>query len=179
MFPIEHALVAFLPVSAYVLLTDRRLPSVRLAAVVFLGSQFPDLVDKPLAYQFGLIPSGRVFMHSLPVALPFLAGVAIYGRQTERPRLTVGFAFAYASHLVADNYGPLFGPRPRVRPDLLWPFADPVARPDVPSWAGVGGIHTTLWTGVSVLVLCATGAIVLVDLWRRLRGDSHVPETGE
>ena len=73
MFPIEHFLVAFLPVLMYVLVIDRRLPTVRLVAVAFIGSQFPDLVDKPLAYQFGLIPSGRVFMHSLPIALPFLS----------------------------------------------------------------------------------------------------------
>ena len=75
MFPIEHFLVAFLPVLMYVLVIDRRLPSVRLAAVAFIGSQFPDLVDKPLAYQSGLIPSGRVFMDSLPIALPFLIGI--------------------------------------------------------------------------------------------------------
>lgn len=179
MFPIEHFFVAFFPVLMYVLVIDRRLPRVRLAAVAFIGSQFPDLVDKPLAYQFGLIPSGRVFVHSLPIALPFLIGIIIYGWKTERNRLSVGFAFAYVSHLVADNYGPLFGPHPRIRPDLLWPFADPVSRPDVPSWAGVGGIYTTLWTGISLLILFITGIIVLVDLWRRLRGNTHVSVTGD
>jgi hypothetical protein len=179
MFPVEHFLVAFLPVLMYVLVIDRRLPSVRLTAVVFIGSQFPDLVDKPLAYQFGLIPSGRVFMHSLPIALPFLIGIIIYGWKTERNRLSVGFAFAYVSHLVADNYGPLFGPHPRIRPDLLWPFADPVSRPDVPPWAGVGGIHTTLWTGFSLLVLFIIGTIVLVDLCRRLRENLHVSGTSD
>jgi hypothetical protein len=91
----------------------------------------------------------------------------------------VGFALSYVSHLVADNYGPLFGPHPRIRPDLLWPFVDPVSRPDVPSWAGVGGIHITLWTGISLLILFITGIIVLIDLWRRLRENPHVSETGD
>ncbi|TKX57319.1 metal-dependent hydrolase, partial [Halorubrum sp. ASP1] len=94
MFPIEHFIVAFLPVLMYVLVIDRRLPGVRLATIAFIGSQLPDLVDKPLAYLFGLIPSGRVFMHSLPIALPFLLGTMIYGWKTERNRLSVGFSFA-------------------------------------------------------------------------------------
>jgi hypothetical protein len=118
-------------------------------------------------------------MHSLPIALPFLIGIMIYGWKTERNRLTVCFAFAYVSHLVTDNYGPLFGPHPRIRSDLLWPFADPVSRPDVPSWAGVGGIHITLWTVFSLLILFATGTIVLVDLWRRLQGKPHLSEIGD
>jgi hypothetical protein len=53
-------------------------------------------------------------MHSLPIALPFFISIMIDGWKTERSRLNVGFAFAYLSHLVADNYGPLFGPRPRI-----------------------------------------------------------------
>jgi len=179
MFPVEHFLVALFPVSMYALVCDRRLPGVRLATIAFIGSQLPDLVDKPLAYQFGLIPSGRVFMHSLPIALPFLLGTMIYGWKTERNRLSVGFSFAYLSHLVADNYRPLFGPNPRIRSDLLWPFADPVSRPDVPSWAGVGGIHTTLWTAFSLLVLSAAGIIILIDLWQRIRGSPHVSQTGD
>jgi hypothetical protein len=49
-FPHEHLLVALLPVVAYVGVRDRS------------RSQFPDLVDKPLAHQFCVLPSGRVFI---------------------------------------------------------------------------------------------------------------------
>jgi membrane-bound metal-dependent hydrolase YbcI (DUF457 family) len=179
MFPLEHFLVASLPVLMYALICNGHLPSIRLTAVTFIGSQFPDLVDKPLAYQFGLIPSGRVFMHSLPIALPFLLGIIIYGWKTERNRLSLGFAFAYVSHLVADNYRPLFGPHPQIRSDLLWPFVEPVSRPDVPSWAGVGGIHTTLWTAFSFLILLTTGTIIIIDLWRRLQEHPHLSKTSD
>jgi membrane-bound metal-dependent hydrolase YbcI (DUF457 family) len=164
MFPIEHFIVAVVPVIAYILVRDRRPPAVRLLAVVFVGSQFPDLIDKPLAHQFGIIPSGRVFMHSLPVAVPFLAAVALYGWKTDRNRLSSAFAFAYLSHLLADNYRPLLAPIPTVSPDLLWPFTRPVTRAPVPHWAGAGGINVRLWTLFSVVVVSICVYVLVVDV---------------
>jgi len=164
MFPLEHFVVAALPVLAYVLLRDRRLPTPRVVALIFVGSQFPDLIDKPLAHQFGLIPSGRVFMHSLPVAIPFLLVVALYGWKTDRTRLSSTFAFAHLSHLLADNYQPLLGPNPTISPDLLWPFSQPVARAAVPHWAGAGGINVRLWALFSVVVLAILTYVVVADI---------------
>jgi hypothetical protein len=116
--PIEHFIVAFLPLLGYILLRDRRLPTPKVTALIFVGSQFPNLVDKPLSHQFDLLPSGRVFLHSLPVAMPFLTLVVYYGWRTERPRVTAVFAVAHLSHLLADNYKPLLDSS-TVSPDLL------------------------------------------------------------
>ncbi len=69
MSPLEHALAALIPVTIYILLRRHRLPSKTMLSVVSFGSVFPDLVDKPVAYG-NLIPWGRVFMHSLPFAIP-------------------------------------------------------------------------------------------------------------
>lgn len=164
MRPVEHFVVALLPLLAYVLLRDRRLPTPRFVALLFVGSQFPDLVDKPLAHQFGVIPSGRVFLHSLPVALPFLLVVILYGYWTDRPRPTAAFAVAYLSHLFADNYRGLLGPTPTVSPDLLWPITEPVARPVVPYWAGPDGVNVRLWTLFSVVILTLLTYVVASDL---------------
>ena len=79
MRPIEHFIVALLPVLVGVLAVKRCLPSLQFIGVVFVGSQFPDLIDKPLALELGLIPSGRVFTHSLPTAMPVLLVIAWYG----------------------------------------------------------------------------------------------------
>jgi hypothetical protein len=168
MFPIEHFIVAFLPILGYVSVRDRELPTPRLAALVFVGSQFPDLIDKPLAHQFGLLPSGRVGMHSLPIAVPFVCVVVAYGWHTDRLRLTSVFAFAHLSHLLADNYRPLLKPTPSVSPDLLWPFTQPVARSAVPGWAGVNGINVLLWTTFSVVVLAIFGYVVVADVREEL-----------
>lgn len=162
--PSEHFIVALMPVVAYILVRDRRLPRLELVGVVFVGSQFPDLIDKPLAHQVGLLPSGRVFMHSVPFAVPVVVLVAIYGWTTDRMRVSTAFGFAWLSHLLADNYGALRGPNPHIPPDLLWPFVQPVARPVEPHWAGPGGIHTVLWTLFAVVVLSIVGYLVLVDV---------------
>ena len=160
----EHFVVAFLPVLAYVVGRDRRLPSLRLVGVVFVGSQFPDLVDKPLAHQFGILPSGRVFMHSLPTAIPVLLVIAWYGWKTDRIRVSSAFVFAHLSHLIADNYQAFLGPNPRFPPDLLWPFAPPIARPISPYWAGPVGINVRLWTIFSIVLLSIVVSILVIDL---------------
>ncbi len=168
MLPHEHFIVAFVPICFYVVLRDRQLSSLSLTAIVFLGSQFPDLIDKPLAHQFGLIPSGRVFMHSLPIALPFLLIVAVYGWKTDRNRLSGAFIFAYLSHLVADHYTRLFGPDPHIPAQLLWPLVSVPAQTHPPHWAGPDGINVILWTLFSAVVLSATAYLVFRDLRRQL-----------
>jgi len=168
-FPWGHFLIAFLPVVTYVVVRDRRLPTLRFVGVVFVGSQFPDMVDKPLAHQFGILPSGRVFMHSLPIALPLLLIVGLYGWQTDRTRASSAFIFAHLSHILADNYNAFLGPDPQIPPDLLWPFAPPIARPIVPEWAGPGGINVELWTLFSIAVLSIVTYSLTVDVREQLR----------
>ena len=167
MFPHEHLLAALLPVAAYVGVRDRRLPARGAAFATAVGSQFPDLVDKPLAHQFGVLPSGRVFIHSLPFALPIVAGVLAYGHYTERPRVAGAFAAAYLSHLAGDTYRSLLVGQ--VPPDLLWPFVAARPRPIVPFWAGVDGINVRLWTAFSAVVLGVTLVVVTVDVRRQVR----------
>lgn len=162
MYPIEHFVVAVIPVVAYVLVRDRRLPPLRLFGLIFVGSQFPDLIDKPLAHQFYLLPSGRVFVHSLPIAIPMCCLVAWYAWRTDRPRAGGAFIFACLSHLVADNWRALSPPNPALSNDLLWPFRPATPRPAVPHWAGAESINVRLWTAFSIVVM----AIVAYYLYR-------------
>ncbi|NLV06473.1 metal-dependent hydrolase [Haloarcula rubripromontorii] len=166
-FPSEHFIIALLPVAVYALLRDRHLPSLQLVAVTFFGSQFPDLIDKPLAYELHLIPSGRVFMHSLPFAVPLSVAVIGYAVRTDRTRLGAAFSAAHLSHLVADNRQ-LLSPDPYVPSDLLWPLQPPVVRPAVPQWVGVGAVNLHLWTGFSVLVLMLVAYVLAADLQTQL-----------
>ncbi|TKX84627.1 metal-dependent hydrolase [Halorubrum sp. SS5] len=167
MFPHEHLLVALLPVAAYVGVRDRHLPTRAVTLATAVGSQFPDLVDKPLAHQFGVLPSGRVFIHSLPFALPIAAVVLAYGRYTDRPRVAGAFAAAYLLHVIGDTYRSLLAGR--IPADLLWPFAAAQPRPTVPFWAGVDGINVRLWTGFSAIVLGVTLLVVLRDVQQQVR----------
>lgn len=160
-------MIAFLPVLAYVLVRDRGLPSARLVAIVFVGSLFPDLIDKPLAYELSLIPSGRVFMHSLPFAIPLMAIVGVYGWKTNRLRASGVFAFAYSSHLAVDNHEEYMEAGSQIPSDLFWPFLSPVSRPAVPWWAGADQINVHLWTAFSLAVLAVLAYFLVRDVHRQ------------
>jgi len=162
--PIEHFVVAVVPVVGYVVVRDREFPGAWLVLVAFLGSQFPDLVDKPLAHVLFVLPSGRVFMHSLPFAVPLSLLVIGYARQTGRLRTGGVFVFAYVSHLAADNYRALTGAGAHVPADLLWPFVPPTPRPPVPYWAGPNSINLHLWSLFSVATLALVAYVLVLDV---------------
>lgn len=72
-----------------------------LLAVTF-GSQFPDLIDKPLAWSFALLPSGRSLAHSLLTAAVVI-GIAYWvGRRVHRVEPVVAFGIGYLSHSLVD-----------------------------------------------------------------------------
>jgi len=162
MRPFEHLIVALSLAVCYLLVTTRRLVTPKLAVVAFIGSQFPDIVDKPLALELGVLPTGRVGMHSLPLAVPIWIAVVLYSWQTERPHGGLVFVIAYASHLVADNYAALA--RGRIPSDLLWPLSSPVPRPAIPYWAGPRSINVHLFTVFSLGLLSITAYYALADV---------------
>jgi hypothetical protein len=88
-----------------------------------LGTQFPDLVDKPLSWTFALLPTGRSLGHSLLVFALLTGALVALARQydqqppvsdslvttsarhpsSRRASLTVtAFVIGYGSHLLAD-----------------------------------------------------------------------------
>ncbi|WP_193310595.1 metal-dependent hydrolase [Halorubrum halophilum] len=167
MFPHEHLLASLLPIVLYVVLRERQLPTQGVVFATVIGSQFPDLIDKPLAHQFGVIPSGRVFMHSLPFVIPIAVCVIAYGWQTDRPRVAGAFVVAYLLHLLGDTYQVLR--TGQIPADLLWPFVAAQARPEVPFWAGTNGTNVQLWTVFSVVVLMMTLGVLTRDMLRQYK----------
>ncbi|RLM56889.1 metal-dependent hydrolase, partial [Halorubrum sp. Atlit-26R] len=64
MLPLGHLAFAYLWYALYAASSTHRLPA-RLALLpLAVGSQFPDLIDKPLAY-IGVLTYGRSLAHSL------------------------------------------------------------------------------------------------------------------
>jgi hypothetical protein len=77
--------------------------SVALVALA-VGTQLPDLVDKPLAWTFGVLPYGRAAAHSLLV----LAVAAVALRQLSAwRRAGVPLLVGWTTHLVGDVVYPL------------------------------------------------------------------------
>lgn len=130
MWPWEHLAAGYLTYSAALHALASRSPTDAEAAMVAFGSQFPDLVDKPLSWTFRVLPSGTSLAHSVFFAVPFSAAVRALARRLGRESAGTAFAIGYLLHLPGDAaYGIIYG-RP-VRPDaLLWPLVPtPPARP--------------------------------------------------
>ncbi|WP_254272353.1 metal-dependent hydrolase [Haloarcula marina] len=129
MWPWGHAAVGYL-LYALLVRSNGRTPAGSSVIALGLGTQFPDLVDKPLGWTLGLLPGGRSLAHSL-LTLTVLAAVLWYvGHRYRRQDLTFPFLFGSVSHVLSDglyaalegNYGDLSY--------LLWPVL-PVPEADV------------------------------------------------
>lgn len=133
MWPWEHLAVGYLLYSALARVGGRR-PGRDEALLLAVGTQFPDLVDKPLGWVLGVLPGGLTVAHSLLFALPFVALVLVATRGTSLQRGGLAFAVGYGSHLPADAlYNWLVGGR-AFPSFLLWPLL-PATPTDYPSLA--------------------------------------------
>jgi len=102
MWPWGHLAVAYL---LYTVITHRRFgrpPRAVPAIALAFGSQTPDLIDKPLAWNFGILPDGRTLAHSLFVVALLVPVVLLVADRLEGRAIGVAFLIGYCSHLLAD-----------------------------------------------------------------------------
>lgn len=102
MWPWGHLGFAYLAFVAYTRLDSGRQQTALTLGALALGSQVPDLIDKPLAWTFAILPSGRSLGHSLLTLV--LVGlvcvrVAAWYRSTD---VAEAFVFGWLAHLVTD-----------------------------------------------------------------------------
>lgn len=122
MWPWEHLAVAYVAVSLLARAHGRRVGHQEVVALA-LGSQFPDLVDKPLAWSLAVLPSGTTLAHSVFVAVPLCVLVWAVGYRHGYGWIALGFVVGYALHLPADIlYGPLTVGTTLSLDPLLWPL---------------------------------------------------------
>jgi|AntRauMinimDraft_4_1070384.scaffolds.fasta_scaffold00265_10 hypothetical protein len=107
MWPWEHLAVGYLAYSAFSRLFWGETPSTRGALVVGFAAVAPDLVDKPLAWGLGVLPSGKSLAHSLFTLAPLAGLAAVLGARSGSQRVTAAFVVGYASHLAGDVVYPL------------------------------------------------------------------------
>jgi hypothetical protein len=86
-------------------------------------TQFPDLIDKPLAWTAGVFRNGTSVAHSLFVALAVIA-LAIWIDDEQGPRrVSTAVAIGYLSHLAGDALYPLLvGDGSVALSVMLWPI---------------------------------------------------------
>lgn len=121
MWPIGHASVAYL---LYALSTRSRFdgpPTHVPTVVVGFAALLPDLIDKSLAWQFGVLPGGRTLTHSLFVLLPLSAAVYAVSRRYGSEEYGVAFALGTISHTLLDAVPVLWEPTTPWE-GLFWPL---------------------------------------------------------
>lgn len=121
MWPMGHVGIAYI---LYVVATRARFdqtPSRGPTVVLVFGSLFPDLVDKPLAWYLGVLPTGRTLAHSLLVLVPLCAVVYLGTRYYDRAEYGVAFGIGALSHSLVDAVPVLWDEEASAN-FLLWPL---------------------------------------------------------
>ena len=125
MWPWGHLAVGYVLYSLFVRAYRGRPPAGLPALLVAFGTQFPDLVDKPLAWTVGLLASGRSLTHSLLTATIVIGLLGWYARRRGRSDLAFAFAVGYLSHLLGDAIGPFIDGEYVYLTFLGWPLLPP------------------------------------------------------
>lgn len=179
MFPIGHLALGYLSVSLIQRIRGQNLPNGWVLAVTALGSQLPDLIDKPLVY-IGVLASGRSLGHSLLVMLPVLAIGYQLGRRAGYHEHLIACIVGVLSHYLGDTYrlalaGDWYSAR-----FLLWPVFPAIDYPSdgVPPWIRVinsfGDPRFYFQYGLAALAF----GIWLYDWYTRSRRNSTADSTG-
>ena len=158
-----HLAVAYICVSVVHQITGQPLRDRYVLAGGALGAIFPDLIDKPLAWELGVLASGRSLMHTLFAVIPVSTAVLLMSWRYGRRDVGVAFAIAYLSHPFADAYQTLL--EEGTTSFLFWPL------PPRRVWAGGVVVPFESRTVESVVIVVA-GVIALTQLVTRYRRES-------
>ncbi|WP_435102678.1 metal-dependent hydrolase [Halarchaeum sp. P4] len=136
-----------------------------------VGTQFPDGIDKPLAWTVGVLPSGRSFAHSI-LTLAVVVGVCyVVCRRYDRKAVSVAFGVGYASHLVADSITHVLASEFQYLVFLVWPLLGAPPYGDEGSFVShFANIELTSFFAFE-LALVATMSLVFVRRFHRYRAD--------
>lgn len=124
MWPWEHALFAYLLYSITSRLLLRRPPNGPTALAVVFASIAPDLIDKPLAWEFGVFTSGYALAHSVFFAAPLSIVAVFLAHRAGHEPVGYGFAIGYLSHLLGDLI-PIYAQEGEMSVDpIIWPLGE-------------------------------------------------------
>ena len=122
MWPWEHLASGYLAYSLANRVLGGDSPTGTEVAALFVGTQFPDLIDKPLGWGTSLLPSGISLAHSLLCAVPVSVTAVLVARRAGPRKVGWAFAAGYLAHLPGDIVYPMVvGGEPRLA-FLLWPL---------------------------------------------------------
>ena len=121
MWPWGHFGVAYIVYSLYSRGRFGRSPRPEPALAAIFGSQFADLIDKPLGW-LGVFPHGRFLAHSLLATGIVILAVYAAAIALDRLETATAFVLAHLAHLVADIPPRAYLGYPNDTEFLFWPF---------------------------------------------------------
>lgn len=122
MWPWGHAALGYLLYVVYVWTRTREPPTGPGVVALLVGTQAPDLIDKPLAWYVGVLDYGRSLAHSVLTGGLILLVVVWYLRRRGHRELAAAFAIGYLSHLVGDSYTFVLAGTYEHLAFLVWPL---------------------------------------------------------
>lgn len=162
MWPWEHVLFAYVCYSLAVHYRSGRPPGDRAAVALAGGALFPDVIDKPLAWQFGVLETGWGPAHSVFVAVPLSLSAIAVARRHGAGSVGAAFAVGHLLHLPGDGLSASLGRgRPYLAP-VLWPVGDPVVK--APPASLLGGLHGHLVEYAAQLCALDLTAMLAIQL---------------
>jgi hypothetical protein len=161
MLPLGHAAVGYLCYTLSTRVRHDTVPRGSSVLVALFGTQFPDLVDKPLAWGVGVLPAGRTLAHSLLVLVPLCLLAYVLTRHSLRSELAVAFTVGALSHALVDALPSLWSTASISF--LLWPVLS-VHSPEgsLSVLAVVGAALTSPWFLLELLL-----AVLALFVWHR------------
>lgn len=153
--------MGYLVYSLLARLHTRRPPTGPAAIALVFGSQFPDLVDKPLAWTLGVIPNGRSLTHSLLAAVIVILVVQLLLRRRGHAVAATAFGVGYLAHLLGDALSPALSGDFHSLGFLAWPLVPAVTYETDPSF----GAHLGQLALDSAVAFEFGLAVVAVLLW--------------
>jgi len=139
MWPWGHLAVGYFLYSPFARARFGRPPTDRATLWLAVGTQLPDLVDKPLAWRLGVLPAARTLGHSLLTITVVSMLVYAYFERRDRAHVALAFGVGYVTHPLVDGLFPLLNGQYQYAAYLLWPLFGLSGLPayDIGSLAGI------------------------------------------
>jgi len=156
MWPWEHVLFAYVFYSIYVHLRWQKRPLDAPTVALALGSVIPDLIDKPLAWQFGVFESGYAVAHSAFVVVPAAAAIYLFAERHGHGSVGAAYGVGHLFHLAGDVLPASLAHGTLDLTPVLWPIAGSPRPAD--------RMTVSFFEGVSTLLTEYVAAIATLDL---------------
>ena len=122
MWPWGHLAIGYLVYSVWYRIRLGKPPRALPVVLLALGTQFPDIVDKPLAYWFAILPEGRSLAHSYLFVIPLCLIVYVVLTRYGLAEGGVAFTIGYFTHPIADGLNAIVSGQWTDITFMVWPL---------------------------------------------------------